>query len=353
MSLISVVIPSYNHAAYIGKAVESVLGQTHRELELIVIDDGSTDASLEYLRCIADPRFQLVEQANAGAHNAINRGLAMAKGDYLAILNSDDIFNPERLRVSLEALAIGKADLVSTWIEVIDAEGRVLGVKEGWHNMLPWPIARPQHSFAVSDSFAKNLLMTNFVSTTSNVLFSRRLYERIGGMRNLRFAHDWDFLLRAARDFECKLLPHPLMQYRIHSSNTISSNRAWMLFEICWVLAVGMMAYEGHVLYGDGERNALVADVRAIAESINAQGNDRIIWMIRQFVDARRRAGEQEPELRLLDDKVLRDAFLEYVDIGGKPAGASTGFEPLPSRVPSGLKGFAYRVARRLASDPA
>ncbi|MDR8401573.1 glycosyltransferase [Paraburkholderia sp. USG1] len=348
MSLVSVVIPSYNHSRYIRSAVESVLTQTHSEVELIVIDDGSKDDSLDYLRSITDPRMTLVEQANAGAHNAINRGLSIATGDYLAVLNSDDVFHPDRLKIALVALTRGEIDLVATWIEVVDADGRTLGVKQGWHNMLPWSIANPQRTFAASDSFAKNLLMTNFVSTTSNVVFSRRLYNRIGGMRNLRFAHDWDFLLRAARNFRCELIPQPLLQYRIHSTNTISSNRAWMLFEICWVLAVGMLAYEGDVLYGSDDCDAMIADVHAIAESINVQGNDRIVWMIRQFVEARRKQGDLEPELRLLDDKILRDAFVEHVDTGEQQSAGAVA--PLSTSVPPGMKGFAYRVARRLAS---
>lgn len=353
MSLVSVVIPSYNHSKYIRGAVESVLGQSHKDLELIVIDDGSKDDSLTYLRSVTDPRMQLVEQANAGAHNAINRGLAMARGAYLAILNSDDLFHHRRLEEALAVLDKPGVELVSTWIEVIDADGKPLGVKEGWHNMLPWPIANPKRTFAATDSFAKNLLMTNFVSTTSNVVFSRRLYEEVGGMRNLRFAHDWDFLLRAARKFRCELIPQPLMQYRIHSSNTISSNRAWMLFEVCWVLAVGMMHFEGNLLYAGDDRDGLIADVHAIAESINTQGNDRIVWMIRQFVDARRKNGDLEAEVRLLDDKALRDAFIEYVDVGDAGV-AETGNATLSHvDVPPGMRGLAYRVARRLAKGAA
>lgn len=348
MSLVSIVIPSYNHAHYIARAVESVLVQTHSELELIIVDDGSTDNSLEYLRGLQDPRVRLIEQPNAGAHNAINRGLEMARGSHLGILNSDDIYHPTRLADALAALEKGNADLVATWIEVIDSAGSVLAVKEGWRNMLPWPIEHPERSFAATNSFAKNLLMTNFVSTTSNVLFSRRLYERIGGMRNLRFAHDWDFLLRAARHFRCELIEKPLLQYRIHSTNTISSNRAWMLFEICWVLAIGMMAYEGDVLYGVSDSAAAIADVHAIAESVNAQGNDRVIWMIRQFVDARRKSGDLEPELRLLEDKVLRDAFIAHV-----VTDSSSSDSRLPNALPAGLKGIAYRIARRLAKGVA
>jgi len=345
MALVSIIIPSYNHLAYIPKAVDSVLGQTHSDLELIIVDDGSKDKSLEYLESLIDPRVRLVAQENAGAHNAINRGLGMAKGDYLAILNSDDIFHPERLAICIDRLTRTDAELVATWIEVIDQDGKALGVKEGWHNMLPWPIRHPERSFAQTNDFARNLLMTNFVSTTSNVVFSRKLYDAIGGMRNLRFAHDWDFLLRAARTFPCELIAQPLLQYRIHGSNTISSNRAWMLFEICWVLATGMAQFEGLSLYASGERDALIKDVHALGESINTQGNDRVLWMIRQFIDARRRAGDPHPELKLLDDKELRDAFITYIDTGESSvpvAGASA------SAVSRGLPSMLNRLAARL-----
>lgn len=348
MALVSIIIPSYNHLAYIPKAVESVLEQTHSDLELIIIDDGSTDDSLAYLQALTDPRVRLVAQANAGAHNAINRGLEMARGEYLAILNSDDIFHPDRLKICLERLASGDVDLVATWIEVIDREGKVLGVKEGWHNMLPWPIRHPERSFAQSNDFARNLLMTNFVSTTSNIVFSRKLYDAVGGMRNLRFAHDWDFLLRAAYSFKCDLIAQPLLQYRIHATNTISSNRAWMLFEICWVLATGMGRFEGVSLYAAADREALIRDVHALGESINTQGNDRVLWMIRQFIDARRRCNEPHPELQLLDDKALRDAFITYIDTGESGVAASS---QSTSVAPRGFQGFVSKLASRLAHN--
>src|SRR5262249_15626438 len=91
--LASVILPAYNHAAYIEEAVRSVLAQTWPDVELIVVDDGSTDGTLERARELAaqyPQRMRVIAQANQGAHVAINRGLAEARGDYLAILNSDD-----------------------------------------------------------------------------------------------------------------------------------------------------------------------------------------------------------------------------------------------------------------------
>lgn len=315
MTKISVVIPSYNHRHYIEKAVESVLNQSERDLELIVIDDGSTDDSLSYLRQISDSRFRLVEQKNSGAHNAINRGLALAQGEYLAILNSDDIFHPDRLKRCVEALQRENADLVTTWIEVINADGKPLGVKEAWKNMLPWSIPDMERSFSATDDFSLNLIVSNFVSTTSNIVFTRKLYEKIGGMRNLRFAHDWDFMFRAAETSKCVVLPEALMQYRIHGSNTISSNRAWMLFEICWVMATGMRRFERDLLYKGASVESWLVDVHRLHNSVNLQGNDKVYWMIQQFISSQEAKGVMEPELLLLDSAELRAGFIEYIVI--------------------------------------
>lgn len=312
MNLVSVVIPSYNHAPYIRQAVESVLAQSHPNLELIVIDDGSTDLSLSYLRAVRDPRYTLVQQANAGAHNAINKGLSLAKGNYLAILNSDDVFHPERLAECIARLKDG-IELVATWIEVVNHKGKVLGIKEGWRNMLPWPIKQPEPRISASDEFALNLLVTNFVSTTSNIVFTRRVYESTGGMRNLRFVHDWDFLLRAARFFRCELIERPLLQYRAHQTNTISSDRAWMLFEICWIFAVHLKHYTGKVFPLMTDTQSLSAEIHFLAQSINLQGNDKVLWLLLQYFDACQKSGLILPEEILLDNASLRSVFIQHI----------------------------------------
>ncbi|ABC29061.1 Glycosyltransferase involved in cell wall biogenesis [Hahella chejuensis KCTC 2396] len=294
--------------------MESVLSQSYTNLELIVIDDGSSDASLDYLRSVDDPRYTLIEQENAGAHNAINKGLSLAKGDYLAILNSDDIFHRERLSECVERLQQG-ADLVATWIEIIDNKSKVLGVKEGWRNMLPWTIKKPDARLIGADDFKLNLLFSNFVSTTSNVVFSRKVYEAVGGMRNLRFAHDWDFLLRVALKFRCELLEKPLLKYRIHSTNTISSNRAWMLFEICWIFAVHLKNFSGELLLQSTELERFSHGLDLMANSINLQGNDKVFWMLMQYIAAHQKIENFSPEEVLLNREELRAEFIRYINV--------------------------------------
>lgn len=309
--LLSVIIPSYNHEKYIGQAIESVLQQSYWNLELIVIDDGSTDRSREVIESYQDKRMSFIWQENSGAHAAINRGLAMAKGDYLAILNSDDVFSMNRFEVMIKEMQENpQIGFLCSYIQVIDSNGGKLGVKKGWRNMEPWTLSHPELSFAGREDFKLNLLLWNFTSTTSNFLFTRGLYETIGGMRNLRFAHDWDFALRAAEVTECKLIEKPLMNYRIHKSNTISSDKKWMLFEIIWIWAANLERFYGKLFCLD-QKDA--EDIFTLAESLNLQGNDRVFWMIRSFIEAQRKIGVEHPEEILLEEEGIRKRFLEYV----------------------------------------
>jgi glycosyltransferase involved in cell wall biosynthesis len=313
--LVSVIIPSYNHADYLTNAIDSVLDQTYENIEVIVIDDGSSDDSVNYLRQIKDPRFNFYCQPNQGAHVAINRGLGLASGEFLAILNSDDAFHPERVKeLTAEFRNDPELELVATWIEVIDGDGRQLAIKEGWHNLEPWPIAHPELSFEQTDDFGLNLLRGNFVASTSNILMRRSLFERIGGMRKLRFAHDWDFLMRAASSVKCKLVPKPLLKYRVHETNTIKSNRAWMLFDICWVLAANLHRFEDAKLFNGSDLRASMANLITLYESINLQGNDKVFWAMRAFIQSLRSQGIEHPEELLLEDE-FRERLVQYISV--------------------------------------
>lgn len=315
--LVSIIIPSYNHAQYLRSAIDSVLNQSYQQIELIVIDDGSTDDSVNCLRQIKDARFSFYCQENHGAHLAINRGLGLASGEYLAILNSDDMFHPNRIETLLsEFRKDPDLELLSSWIEVVDAKGQQLAIKEGWHNLEPWPIEHPELSFqGKTDDFGLNLLRGNFVATTSNILMRRSLYERIGGMRNLRFSHDWDFVIRAAASAKCALIPEPLMKYRVHATNTVNTNRAWMLFDICWVLAANLHRFEGSKIFGNGDAEKDAEDLVTLYESINLQGNDKVFWTMKAFIESLKARGVENPEEMLLEDDDIRQRFIGYIKV--------------------------------------
>lgn len=309
--LLSIVIPLYNHEKFIAEAIESVINQTYQSWELIIIDDGSKDKSVEIAKSYQDTRIRVIEQENSGAHNAINRGLNIGQGKYMAILNSDDVFEKNRFEIMIAKMEKEpEIGFMCSYITVINDKGKKLGIKEGWKNMEPWQVPHPELSLKKTNSFKENLLMTNFTSTTSNFLFRRSLYETIGGMRNLRFVHDWDFALRAAEISECKIIEQPLMRYRVHNSNTISSNRKWMLFEIAWIWATNMKRFFGTVIFSSEN---VKKDIIEIVESINLQGNDKIFWIILLFIEAQESKGILNAEEILLDDEELRNRLLEYV----------------------------------------
>ncbi|HPH94617.1 MAG TPA: glycosyltransferase [Anaerolineaceae bacterium] len=275
MPTYSVIIPSYNHAAYIGKAVQSVLDQTRPDLELIVIDDGSSDNSLEVLRGFNDRRMQVISQANQGAHAAINRGLHLAQGDTLAILNSDDVYHPRRFETLLPLFeANPNLGLAASHIEVIDAQGKALAVKHGYADLSPWPLAEPQKAFRSTDDWRGALLCENYLSTTSNYVFPRRVWQTVGDFAPLRYAHDWDFALRLTGSYDLHLETQPLLQYRVHGSNTIRENRAAMLFEICWCLAVHAPRQADSAWFGQAPR---AQRLEQLLHSIEVAGMERVL----------------------------------------------------------------------------
>ncbi|MEM8994759.1 MAG: glycosyltransferase family 2 protein, partial [Acidobacteriota bacterium] len=248
MTTVSVLVPSYNHADFIGAAVHSALvalDEAGVDGEIRVLDDGSSDRSLDVLGGIDDPRLDVKAQANAGAHIAFNRLLSGAQGDVIFLLNSDDLYAPGRIRDVLRRFdREPTAVAAGSWLEVIDTDGARLGVKEAWRSMPPWPRRRGAGLSDLGDP-GLALLETNYLSTTSNIAFRR---SAIGAdhaptlrFTDLRYCHDWDFFLQLARRGPLLLLEEPLVSYRVHPANTLKETEAdgtvRMRFEILWLLA--------------------------------------------------------------------------------------------------------------------
>ncbi|CAK0759822.1 HAD superfamily hydrolase (TIGR01549 family) [Gammaproteobacteria bacterium] len=222
--LISVIIPAYNHEAYVAEAVRSVLQQEGVNLEVIVIDDGSRDGTLAVLSELNDPRLQLHHQANQGSQRTINRGLALATGDYLAILNSDDRFHPRRLMRLYEASEEGGFDMLLSDLRLIDASGTPITDPAHW--WLRWHDALKARYVEEKDP-ARALLSGNWGITTSNFFIKRTAYETLGGLRPFRYVLDYEYLLRAATSPSLRvgfLVDEPLLDYRLHGANAILEN---------------------------------------------------------------------------------------------------------------------------------
>jgi glycosyltransferase involved in cell wall biosynthesis len=324
MPEVSVVIPSYNHAAYIAEAVNSVLNQSLSDLELIVVDDGSSDASLDVLAKFSDPRMYILTQSNQGAHAAINRGLHAACGDFLAILNSDDAYHLQRLEKAIGVLkANAQIGLVGSYIQIVDHQGKALSIKHGYQDCSPWPLEFPERSFRAGDELRATLLTENYLATTSNYVFSREGYERVGDFRPLRYTHDWDFALRMAQVAQLELLPEALIRYRIHPANTIRENRAAMIFEICWILAVHLPNY---IADQDFLNRQPTADrIDQLLHSIYVYGAERVLSMM-LLQNLHHNMGQAMQLLDPSDPTRLRylDFILQQISAQGGAEGAAT-----------------------------
>jgi len=218
---ISVIVPAFNHEAYIVDALHSVLAQTLGDLELIVIDDASRDGTWDAIQSIRDPRLRaLRHEDNRGAHATLNEGLGLARGDFLAILNSDDAFHPERLERLVGALG-NTPRLAFSDVDFIDSHGQ------------PAPDHERARDYAAARALcatqppASWLLTSNLAITTSNFVFPRALLRQVGDFSDLRYTHDWEWALRASADAAPVWLREPLVRYRVHPTNTLAEDDVW------------------------------------------------------------------------------------------------------------------------------
>lgn len=240
----SVLIPAFNHAAFIEEAVESALADGGDQSEVIIVDDGSNDATPEVLRSFGrNDRVTVYTQENQGAHAALNRLLELARGDYVFILNSDDAFEPGRLTRLAAALEDNpNAAAACSNIRIIDDQGHEVGIKNAWRDLEPWPVPHPPPHLTDLEDATLALLQSNWAATTSNMAFRRRLIDQHTlRFKALRYTHDWDFLLAASARGEIVLVEQPLVRYRVHGGNTIREDgdqaQAVMRFEILWTVA--------------------------------------------------------------------------------------------------------------------
>jgi glycosyltransferase involved in cell wall biosynthesis len=224
--LVSVIIPSYNHRQYIGAALDSILMQTYRPIEIVIVDDGSTDGSQETIKSWLEKNesangmsFKFFSKRNSGAHSAINFGIKKSTGGIISILNSDDIYLPNRITEMAKPILSGKTKFTISLVKFIDDQGKALPVSD---QRFEW------YFNAVSTRFRYPSLSTCLLNkpvhvTSSNYMFSRELFSDLKGFRNYVWCHDYDFIMRACILTEPMMVSRHLLHYRMHASNSISS----------------------------------------------------------------------------------------------------------------------------------
>lgn len=217
-TLVTVIIASYNHAAYIEASVNSVLEQTYPHIELLVVDDGSTDGSVDILRALqARHGFDLVIQANKGLSCTLNEAIDRAKGALVVPFGSDDIMFAHRIATQV-AYMQGKPEvgICSANIEIIDQHGQVMCEREQRKRYLPF------RRLDFDDLFLD--LKPGPMAAT--LMFRIEALQRVGGFDpNIRLEDLYIELAVARAGFFIDVLGEPLAQYRKHATNTYKNQR--------------------------------------------------------------------------------------------------------------------------------
>jgi len=232
--LVSVVMRAYNHARFIGEAIASVAAQAYPKLELVIVDEASTDGTAETIaRMIEGLPFpvRFVARSRKGAPATLNEAAAMASGAYLSFLDPDDYYAPDRVAAMVDGitrpgLAWGFS-LVATVTTGAPATAAAVEAPAGSY----WQV---QRSLLGSDSNSFALVQNNVAVSTGNLFVARDFFASLGGFRELRYNHDfhgWDFCLRAAALAEPMVVRRPLYFCRMHGANTIRESEARAIAE--------------------------------------------------------------------------------------------------------------------------
>lgn len=206
---ISVIVPAYNAEKTILETVRSIQAQTFSDFELIVINDGSKDGTVQVLEGIHDPRLKVFSYENGGLPVARNRGIDRSIGQYLSFVDADDLWTPDKLETQLAALQQNPAAGVAySWTVLVDDQGNFL--------------YKPDPIYYQGNIYAR-MLTGNFISSGSNILVRRDLVEAAGEFDpTLKSAEDWDYYLRLAQRTEFALVPKYQILYR-RSSQSMTS----------------------------------------------------------------------------------------------------------------------------------
>ncbi len=209
--LVSVVIPTYNRAGLLTEAVESVIAQTFQDWELIVVDDGSTDSTKERIARFDDTRIRYLGQDNRGVSHARNRGAEMARGAWIAFLDSDDLWKPRKLQRQMERLQANSNYRLCHTDEIWFRDGRRLNQKK---------IHRKRGGWIYEDC------LRLCVVSPSSILLTRSVWERFGGFdEKFPVCEDYELWLRLSCRLPFLHVAEPLLVKRGGHADQLSRSR--------------------------------------------------------------------------------------------------------------------------------
>ncbi|MDY6836573.1 MAG: glycosyltransferase [Thermodesulfobacteriota bacterium] len=209
--IVSVIIPTYNRSRFLGEALDSALNQTYKEMEIIVVDDGSTDDTAQLVQRYKG-RIQYIYQKRSERSNARNRGVRESCGEYIAFLDSDDLWLPEKIERQVKILNENEQiGVVYAGVQFIDENGRAYEGKICWE-----ALQRKRQSLY------EDLMTCNVISgSASSVLLRRECIDRVGPFDEaMNTCEDLDLWRRLAGLYRFQKIDLPLVKLRVHIENT-------------------------------------------------------------------------------------------------------------------------------------
>jgi len=268
MPKVSVIIPTYNSARYITAAVESVLAQTFTDYELIVVDDGSTDETRQVLQQY-EGKLTYIYQENQGRSAARNTGIGAASGDYIAFLDSDDLWLPKKLECQVPILDHHPAvALVYSQLLYIDSRGNPVRFRGKW-------VYGDDESRIIIADRCKDLFLGCVVSGGgSNAVVRRSLLDEVGLFDEaLSYPEDWDLWLRLSRKGPFAYIPEPLGYYRVYGWSKVLAIEASerLVAQHLRIIEKAVAAWDGDTDERDQLRAQAVATIYTRAALANFQ----------------------------------------------------------------------------------
>jgi glycosyltransferase involved in cell wall biosynthesis len=209
---VSIVITCFNYGHYLAGAIESVLAQTYRNFEVIVIDDGSTDNTMDLMVGLSrHPQVKYIRQNNSGQARAKNAGIIHSRGRFLAFLDADDLWESEKLEKQMPFFADPRVGVVYSRARYIDEKGDILAFKESGKYLQPR-----------SGKVTEHLFLDNFVLFSSSIV-RRECLEKMNGFdETLSMGIDWDLWLRLSVVYSFAYAEEPLLLYRTGHAGQMS-----------------------------------------------------------------------------------------------------------------------------------
>jgi glycosyltransferase involved in cell wall biosynthesis len=259
-------MPVYNAAAFVGEAIESILSQSYRDFEFLILDDGSSDNTLRVIRSFDDPRIRLVvHQQNRGLQASLNEGITLARYDLIARMDADDISHPWRLEKQVAYMtAHPECAMVDSWVKIMDGEKHFIRTE------------------GIQSRFIYYSLTFECCIYHSAVMYRKKAVQSVGGYR-LPYGEDYDLFWQLSRIYKIHTIEEALLWYRIHGANLNTVTKKTEYERYSWQLWRRNIAY-----YAEDKAEipaSWIACYRYDFTPLVEQGNLKMVYACLAYLD--------------------------------------------------------------------